>query len=187
MNKKTDIEPEQKGSDSDRRNLIKSLAAGGTIAVALPKRWTTPIVDAVVLPAHAQTSDSCAAPGTGSSNTPGLTANVTFAVIDGGGDLIVVGESDVPDVCFVGVGGGPGDRGLTCEVLDCNGTLLASEDTDTFGDIGSGGCSAAGEVCMVSCSVEVTSGSHSVVAGDAVTLRFSFLGGCMVSAVETVS
>ena len=42
-----------------RRNLLKAIAGlGGAVAVgkALPQRWTQPVVDAVLLPAHAQTS-----------------------------------------------------------------------------------------------------------------------------------
>jgi len=42
-----------------RRSLLKSLAATGTIATAgyrLPERWVSPVVDAIVLPAHARSS-----------------------------------------------------------------------------------------------------------------------------------
>lgn len=40
-----------------RRTLIKALA-GGTVAggVLLPARWTKPVVDTVLMPAHAQVS-----------------------------------------------------------------------------------------------------------------------------------
>jgi len=46
-------------TDKTRRNLAKSLiASGGSVALgkSLPKGWITPIVENVVLPAHAQTS-----------------------------------------------------------------------------------------------------------------------------------
>ena len=42
-----------------RRKLLKSIAAGGGVIVAgksLPDGWTRPVVDSVMLPAHAQTS-----------------------------------------------------------------------------------------------------------------------------------
>jgi len=42
-----------------RRNLLKSLAAGTGAVVAgksLPEKWSKPVVDSVLLPAHAQTS-----------------------------------------------------------------------------------------------------------------------------------
>lgn len=44
-----------------RRQLIKALAAGGgviTSSTLLPSAWTRPVVDAVVLPSHAQTTCS---------------------------------------------------------------------------------------------------------------------------------
>jgi len=49
-------------ASESRRKLLKSLAAGGGVAttlVALPERWTRPVVDAVLIPAHAQTSIAC--------------------------------------------------------------------------------------------------------------------------------
>jgi len=46
-------------SDNNRRKLLKSLAAGSGAVIAgksLPESWTKPVVDSVLLPAHAQTS-----------------------------------------------------------------------------------------------------------------------------------
>lgn len=40
----------------DRRKALQYGLLGGTIAAVLPAKWATPIVNAVVLPAHAQTS-----------------------------------------------------------------------------------------------------------------------------------
>jgi hypothetical protein len=48
-----------KKSIESRRKLLKSIAAGGGAIVAgksLPESWSRPIVDSVMLPAHAQTS-----------------------------------------------------------------------------------------------------------------------------------
>jgi len=41
-----------------RRSLIKALASGGAVVAAgsLPRQWSKPVVDSVMLPAHAQTS-----------------------------------------------------------------------------------------------------------------------------------
>ncbi len=39
-----------------RRNLLKSVASVGAIGTALPNTWIKPVVNSVVLPAHAQTS-----------------------------------------------------------------------------------------------------------------------------------
>lgn len=46
-------------SDYSRRKLLKTIAAGSGAVIAgksLPDNWTKPVVDSVVLPAHAQTS-----------------------------------------------------------------------------------------------------------------------------------
>ena len=46
-------------SDKARRKLLKSIAAGSGAIVAgksLPKSWTRPVVESVLLPAHAQAS-----------------------------------------------------------------------------------------------------------------------------------
>jgi hypothetical protein len=46
-------------SDKSRRKLLKSIAAGSGAIVAgksLPESWSRPVVDSVMLPAHAQTS-----------------------------------------------------------------------------------------------------------------------------------
>jgi hypothetical protein len=49
---------DKKSSDS-RRKLLKSIAAGSGAVIAgksLPENWAKPVVDSVMLPAHAQTS-----------------------------------------------------------------------------------------------------------------------------------
>lgn len=49
---------------ASRRKVLKSVAVGGTVATAaaMPAKWTAPVVDAVITPAHAQTSDDPPAP-----------------------------------------------------------------------------------------------------------------------------
>ena len=48
-------EPSEKSekSVSARRRLFQILAVGGTAAVVLPAKWVKPVVDAVIVPAHA--------------------------------------------------------------------------------------------------------------------------------------
>lgn len=51
-----------KKSNDSRRKLLKSLAAGSGAVVAgksLPKEWSKPVVDSVMLPAHAETTNCC--------------------------------------------------------------------------------------------------------------------------------
>lgn len=55
---------DKKHGDS-RRKLLKSIAAGSGAVVAgksLPESWSKPIVDSVMLPAHAATTDDGTAP-----------------------------------------------------------------------------------------------------------------------------
>ena len=50
---------DKKLTDS-RRKLLKSIAAGSTAVIAgktVPDAWTRPVVDSVMLPAHAETTD----------------------------------------------------------------------------------------------------------------------------------
>ena len=41
---------------SDRRKVLSLMGAGVLVTTALPKQWVAPVVNAVILPAHAQTS-----------------------------------------------------------------------------------------------------------------------------------
>lgn len=56
------------GGSPSRRKLLKSIAAGGGAVVAtryIPGQWSEPVVDSVVLPAHAQTSQARFVPASG--------------------------------------------------------------------------------------------------------------------------
>lgn len=47
---------ERQNVQESRRRLIKALAGSGSMIVgakAIPKEWTKPVVDSVMLPAHA--------------------------------------------------------------------------------------------------------------------------------------
>ena len=48
--------PNQNTNRTDRRKLLAIIGVGGVAAVAIPSRWSKPIIDSVILPAHAQTS-----------------------------------------------------------------------------------------------------------------------------------
>jgi hypothetical protein len=59
----------------DRRNVLKGgiVVGGAAVAAALtlPKKWSRPLVEAVVVPAHAQTSPGAPTPSPTPSPTPG--------------------------------------------------------------------------------------------------------------------
>ncbi|MDH3376590.1 MAG: twin-arginine translocation signal domain-containing protein [Gammaproteobacteria bacterium] len=181
MTKKTDDRDTRTIEESSsRRKALKTLAATGAVAGVIPKKWATPVVDAMVLPAHAQTT--CAPLG---SCTSGMSAVVTAAVVLGGGDLVVVGEADIPPGCRSNP-----SVSLSCAILGCDGLIVGTDpDGGTYqgSGFGTGDCTGTVGQCLVSCSVQVAAGSHSVVSGDSVTLRFNWGGVCICSGVGTVA
>jgi len=79
-------------SSENRRKLLKSIAAGSGAIVAgksLPENWARPVVDSVILPAHAQTSGEPAAfvssggplPGRVSIDGDSLFADITNTLV----------------------------------------------------------------------------------------------------------
>lgn len=66
---------DETGTGRERRRLLKTLVAGGGVLAAgksLPETWTKPMVEAIVLPSHAQTSPqflSCRVATVSSLNT----------------------------------------------------------------------------------------------------------------------
>ena len=50
----------QREPDRSRRKVLKTLATGGTLAgaLALTGKWSRPVVDTVILPAHAQATNA---------------------------------------------------------------------------------------------------------------------------------
>lgn len=47
-------EDNEKPISAGRRRLLGTLAAGGAAAVLLPEKWTRPVLDRILVPAHAQ-------------------------------------------------------------------------------------------------------------------------------------
>ncbi|MEM7195581.1 MAG: hypothetical protein AAF402_11560 [Pseudomonadota bacterium] len=64
---------------SDRRKTIKALGIGSVVAGAsqLPTQWTKPVVQSMVLPSHATTTDSGGDGGAGTTNSPTTSSPTT--------------------------------------------------------------------------------------------------------------
>ena len=87
---------------SSRRKLIQALAASGVIVSAklIPEKWGKPVVDAVALPAHAQTTepDSC----TLGADVPRVTLTEPASIYDGIVDSAREALEDLVDVAWAG-------------------------------------------------------------------------------------
>ena len=94
-----------KKSSEKRRKLLKSIAAGSGAIVAgksLPESWSRPVVDSVMLPAHAQTSAlSCSPdPQTVVDDGSGTSTDAIAIIFDGQTTCTLqIGDipSDIPD------------------------------------------------------------------------------------------
>ena len=64
------------GASSTRRKLLKASGVAGIAAIVLPKSWTKPIMKAVVVPAHAQTTPVVTT--TTTTVTPTTSTTTTF-------------------------------------------------------------------------------------------------------------
>jgi len=66
----------------EKRTLLKFGLVGGALSYALPKTWVKPVVNAVVLPAHAQTSAMLSIPGFSLTADFGDSGETTYYQID---------------------------------------------------------------------------------------------------------
>lgn len=91
-------------SSESRRKLLKSIAAGSGAIVAgksLPNSWSRPVVDSVMLPAHALTS----MPAYSATGIPGQ--SVPFGLLEPGNLFADIVDTLVPEASA----GNPGDGG----------------------------------------------------------------------------
>lgn len=102
--------------DESRRTLLKHLVAAGGAAIGaaatLPETWVKPVVDAVIVPLHAQTS-------------PGIINPITLAGIWSGSWNDTVQATSGSASMTVTVDANAGTFALS---LDLNGPVLASAD-----------------------------------------------------------
>ena len=69
-------------NNQSRRKLLKSIAAGSGAVVAgksLPESWSKPVIDTVVLPSHASTTDDTDSGAPGNTTTTTTTAPCIIA------------------------------------------------------------------------------------------------------------
>ncbi len=74
-----------------RRRVLRSLIAGSGIIASLPKTWVKPVVDSIVLPAHAQISPVAPSPGGGCNTCSTSTFTAVAAGAEAGGSPGPVG------------------------------------------------------------------------------------------------
>jgi hypothetical protein len=58
----------------DRRNILRGALGGGALApLVLPEQWTRPVVQALIVPAHAAASPATTTPAPATTITPTTT------------------------------------------------------------------------------------------------------------------
>lgn len=189
---------DSKLSSSSRRKAVQTIGASGVLAGTIPGNWTKPVVEAIILPAHAKTSIASAPeavpPGCSSSGpcSSGMDVNILTAVVTDGGDLFVLGDIQIPayaaaQSCYPGTTSSTSmaSTSVVCDVID-NGVVIGSEDRSIAG-VDAGASCDAGVGCLISCSVVVPSSDNTLGSGDCVTLRLTFNGACVCSGVTTVA
>lgn len=90
-----------------RRRLIMAIAAAGA-AVSLPARWTRPIVDAVLLPAHAQATGAASPAGPVKLTISGVSNSCATAVASD--TFYLVDDIDQAPELVVGTATDPNQR-----------------------------------------------------------------------------
>lgn len=111
----------EKKSNESRRKLLKSVAAGSGAIVAgksLPESWSRPVVDSVMLPAHAQTSPpsslSCSPSSVSTTAVSDDSQDDIYIIFDGTTVCTVErGADDLPDSptdAVIGIDADPGDN-----------------------------------------------------------------------------
>ena len=96
---------QEQARDKARRQLVKAMAAGGTglSAVAVvPERWIGPVVNSVLLPAHAETTDATAS-GT-QAVVPESCQHDSVTIVD-------AGEKGTDDIMIIY------DGATTCDIV----------------------------------------------------------------------
>ena len=169
----------------ERRRALSAMVASGAVAgFAMPEKWTAPIVNAVLLPAHGQTSVQEFACQTGSSVSALLST----------GSLFVLGTFSLSASFMQSVSDADPTAwtdGWASAYLIHQGTTIFGRGKDIFEDETIGAdCTASSALtdgCLISASLDLPAASHSVEAGDKVTVKLVIPPGVVTSCVATVS
>ena len=100
--KNTAIDKTTQDKDDSRRSLLKKLAVGGLAGAAMPSQWSRPVIDSVVLPAHAQTSDITIRAGGGGGSAPGpvpadsITDKIMEILVPSSAATPICGKNETP-------------------------------------------------------------------------------------------
>ena len=132
-----------------RRRILKTIAAGGGAVVAgktLPQSWYKPVVETVVLPAHAQTSGCGEATFIRATSPVGENGNTLrqILIVDESDDVlascccgddndIVIEVSSLPAGVYGIFGDSDGDLDHTVRITTECGTTTVSAPTDEGG------------------------------------------------------
>jgi len=129
-------------TDKRRRRLIQTLAASGGATAFLPSQWNAPLVDAVLLPAHAVATQEC------------IFCRFTATFSPGSDDIFVEAFIFIPGTncgeasCRLTVGGVVIDGvNTTHQCAACNGGVLMRcrwDDEDLNGATGDAVLEASG-------------------------------------------
>jgi len=137
--------------NENRRKLLKSIAAGSGAVIAgksLPESWSKPVVDSVMLPAHAQTSPSPCTPClVAATYCEGSGAGSTTLEVAVNGVITVTHRSfdnppqtDTVDPCTGGAFSVTDDTGSGSGTITISGTIPCGAATSiTVSETSSGG------------------------------------------------
>ena len=135
--KGVESKPESQPSER-RRRLLAQLTAGGAAGAMVPGTWAKPVVDAVVLPAHAETTTGTVTGGGGGSSG-GNTLNTIDGLLGGmiGSAMAEPAEEVqcIQDYC-VGIEVGPNEESVKVVQICFNACIPGEKWEDqTEGDI----------------------------------------------------
>ncbi len=145
----------KQNTDGSRRKLLKSVAAGSGAILAgksLPDKWASPVVNSVILPAHAQTSPASQTPPTlYALGDTGPCGGIVFYILNGGLTGLEVSPTDLTGVagepwgCFgtptgaTGTAIGAGVANTAAILAGCTDSPIAAEIAFNYS---AGGCTS---------------------------------------------